>query len=329
MSQLTLRTEHLEIGHVRSRKERRVVRADINVSARPGEFVCLLGPNGAGKSTLIKTLAGALPPLSGKVFVNGAELGSIPPLELAKRLSVTLTSRVAPGAMTVYALAALGRFPHTNWIGKLGPEDHRIVQEALELAGAAELAARDVNELSDGERQKAMIARALAQAPDVMILDEPTSFLDMPRKVELTRLLLRLARDTNKTVVCSTHDLDLALRAADTIWLLPAEGPLLTGAPETLAFDGSIGRAFNTPEVDFDQSCGEFQIHKSPCGGVRLMASGAARFWAGRLLERAGLSVSESGPSLEVDDALRHWTLDARQGEGIDSLFAALSVLRP
>jgi iron complex transport system ATP-binding protein len=217
----------------------------VSVALRPGELVCLLGPNGAGKSTLIRTLCGMQAPLAGRVLLGGEPLEKLSAREVARRMSLVLTERVAVGLMPVATLVALGRHPYTRWGGRLRPEDREAVWRAMADAGIEAMACRPVCELSDGERQKVMIARALAQEPQVMILDEATAFLDLPRRVELMHLLRRLTRSRRRAILLSTHDLELALRCADRLWLLPLGGPLQDGAPEDLVLSGAFGSALS------------------------------------------------------------------------------------
>ena len=221
----------LAIGYAPRRRPRVEVAAGIDAELRRGELVCLLGPNGAGKSTLMRTLAGLQLPLAGAVDFDGGDLHRLAEDERARLLGLVLTERVAAGNLSAYALVSLGRYPYTGWDGRLSAADEEVVRWALGAVGAEDLAARSVDELSDGERQKVMVARALAQEPAVLLLDEPTAFLDLPRRVEIMQLLRQLAYDTGSAVLLSTHDLDLALRCADRLWLLPAGGPLETGAP--------------------------------------------------------------------------------------------------
>ena len=222
---------------------------DVSLNVPTGMFG-LLGPNGAGKSTLMRTLAGMQKPLRGQVCLGKDDLHRLPPDQLAKRLAIVLTERVDVGNLSAYALVGLGRHPYTDWRGTLTANDEAIVRWALTAVGASELAARPLDELSDGERQKVMIARALAQEPQVLILDEPTAFLDLPRRVELMRLLVNLAYTTKRAILLSTHDLELALRVADRLWLLPTGGPLLDGMPEELALNGTLAAAFASEGVN-------------------------------------------------------------------------------
>ncbi|GAB5520878.1 MAG: ABC transporter ATP-binding protein [Rhodothermales bacterium] len=286
-----LTIEHLSIGYSAPRTATYVVAEDINLTLNEGELVCLLGPNGAGKSTLMRTISGMQAPLSGSILVDGQNIHDLPARERAKRLSVVLTERINAGLLSGYALVGLGRYPHTNWSGSLTGADHAIIQNAIRMVGAEELAHRNVSDLSDGERQKIMLARALAQEPRMMILDEITAFLDLPRRVETMRLLRRMARETNRAILLSTHDLDLALRSADRIWLLPKGGPLQTGAPEDLVLSGAFEAAFANEGVDFDRQQGAFRVHNAASGQVSLQGEGLLRYWTQRALEREGLAI--------------------------------------
>ena len=234
MNHPILNTNNLAIGYKTSRGRTHIVAADICASLIPGELVCLLGANGAGKSTLLRTIAGMQPPIQGTVELLGNDIYNLAPQELAKILSLVLTEKIDVGMLCAETLVSMGRYPYTDWWGNLTAKDEKIVQWAIASVGSLHLAKRNVNQLSDGERQKIMIARALAQEPALMLLDEPTAFLDLPRRVEIMQLLRQLAQQTKKAILLSTHDLDLALRLADKIWLLTADGFLQIGAPEDL-----------------------------------------------------------------------------------------------
>ncbi len=312
-----LTIENLDIGY-RSGRATTVVASGIDEELHEGELVCLLGPNGAGKSTLMRTVAGMQEPLGGRVLIDGEDIHAMAARDRAKRLAVVLTERVDGGLLTSHALVGLGRYPHTNWSGRLTEADHDVVSACIARVGAEELEHRYVGDLSDGERQRIMMARALAQEPRMMILDEITAYLDLPRRVETMRLLRRLARDTRQAILISTHDLDLALRAADRVWLLPKGGHLRTGAPEDLVLDGSFEAAFASEGVDFDPERGAFQVHRTTAGVVELEGDGLVRHWTARALEREGLGVWDgegerpgiriaiTGPS---DDAGGGWDL--------------------
>ena len=301
-----LTAENLDIGY-RSRRVTNRVAKNLNVKLEAGEFACLLGPNGAGKSTLMRTIAGIQPPLAGSVVLDGVDVRKLTPNQRATRLSVVLTERATAGLLTGYAMVCLGRFPHTGWFGRLNAEDREAVRNAIELTGAQAFSDRFVAELSDGERQRVMVARALAQEPRLMILDEITAFLDLPRRIEIVRLLGKLANDGKRSVLISTHDLDLALRTADRIWLLHADGTLVTGAPEDLVLDGSFGKVFADEGIEFDPLRGSFNLGKAPRAGVEVRGKDTVhKAWTLRALERNGFhaldGTASSGqqPSLEV-----------------------------
>lgn len=275
----------------------------VSLSMASGEFVCLLGPNGVGKSTLLRTLAGMQPPLSGVVRLDGANIQTLPRSEVARRLSVVLTDRVAFGLLTAHELVALGRHPFTDWSGRLSEHDAAVVARAIEAVGAQSLASRLVSELSDGERQKVMVARALAQEPAVMVLDEVTAFLDLPRRVEMMQLLRRLAHDRGCAVLLSTHDLDLALRHADTLWVVGPQG-LAVGLPEELVLNGALATAFGGTGLSFDSHTGTFHVPRSLRGRVRVEGAEPAAHWTRCALERVGFSATSCHPLEEGEPEL-------------------------
>ncbi|MBO1054983.1 MAG: ABC transporter ATP-binding protein [Dolichospermum sp. JUN01] len=300
MSNRILTTHNLTIGYQISGKTIRNVASNICVSLQAGELVCLLGPNGAGKSTLLRSLAGMQPPIAGEVKLLENDIYKLPPQELAKLLSLVLTEKIDVGMLSAYALVSMGRYPYTDWWGKLTPEDEDIINWAIKSVGAVNLAPRNVSELSDGERQKIMIARALAQSPMVMLLDEPTAFLDLPRRVEIMQLLRQLARDTNQAILLSTHDLDLALRLADKIWLLGINGILHVDAPEDLILSGAFADTFRSEGVEFNIFSGEFHLHTPYKGEINLIGEGIAAIWTIRALKRVGFTVLEGSKSTQI-----------------------------
>jgi iron complex transport system ATP-binding protein len=285
-----LRSEGLAVGYAG-----RPVLSGLDLELRAGELVCLLGPNGAGKSTLLRTLAGLQPPLAGRVLLEGRDAAGLPAAARARRIAIVLTERMDLGRLSVWDMAALGRYPHTGWSGRLAPEDREAVRRGLEEAGAWELRARPCDELSDGEKQRAFLARALAQDPAALLLDEPTAFLDLPRRVEAMRALRRLARGRSRAVLLSTHDLDLALRAADRLWLVSAAGSLRAGAPEELALSGAIAATFDQGDVAFDRATGEFRIHGRANRSARVSGDPELVFWTARALEREGVAAIGAG----------------------------------
>ncbi len=291
----------LAIGYRPPRQPAHVVVDGIQIELADGEFVCLVGPNGAGKSTLIRTIAAMQAPLAGRVLLRGLDIHRLPAAELARTVSVVLTERVGVGAMRAEALVALGRYPYTGWFGSLTQSDLEIVEWAIGAVRADALAGRDFSTLSDGERQKILIARALAQQPRLMVLDEPTAFLDLPRRVELMALLRSLAHETGQTMLMSTHDLDLALRTADRMWLLPHGGPLHAGAPEDLVLSGAFEQAFGGEGVEFDAATGAFTMDVPVRGRVQMVGEGLRAEWTARALQRAGYEMTDAAVSLRVE----------------------------
>lgn len=326
---VVLEARGLTIGYRQGRRQTSVV-SGINIALRRGELVCLLGPNGAGKSTLMRTVAGMHPPLAGRVLLHGQDVSTFTPQERARHLSLVLTERINTGNLPARELVALGRYPHTDWVGRLTERDAAVVRWALEAVGATALAERSILELSDGERQKVMIARALAQEPALMLLDEPTAYLDLPRRVEIMSTLRHLAHAAGRTVLLSTHDLDLALRSADRIWLLSSEGDLHDGTPEDLVLNGSFAATFESQGVTFDPVSGSFQMQQPWNGEVSLHGEGLAAEWTRRALRRRGFRIAQDGAPVQirVDGAngTPTWRIRSNRGEAeLHSISALLA----
>ena len=251
MEQPTIQIESLSTGY-RNKNNVTIVAHDINATINGGELTCLLGPNGAGKSTLLRTLSAFLPPVKGDITIMGRNLRDYSDRELAKTIGVVLTEKTDLRNMTVEDLIGLGRSPYTGFWGTLHKQDLEIVDKAIGMVGIEPLRGRMIQTLSDGERQKVMIAKALAQETPVIFLDEPTAFLDFPSKVEIMQLLHNLSRTTGKTIFLSTHDLELALQISDTIWLMDRQKGVVIGTPEKLATDGSLNSFFTQRGIEFD-----------------------------------------------------------------------------
>ena len=269
----TIDIRNLSIGYT-SKRDTKVVAGNITAGISGGELTCLLGANGAGKSTLLKTLSAFLPKLSGEVFINNRKISSYTDKELAAVISVVLTERLDIKNITVWELVAMGRSPYTGFWGALKDDDRDVVNRAIAMVRIKKLAGRQVDTLSDGERQKVMIAKALAQETPVIFLDEPTAFIDFPGKVELMQLLHRLTRETGKTIFMSTHDLELALQIADRIWLMNNQSGICTGTPEDLSLNGSLANFFAQKGIVFDQKTGLFRIQQGFEKQIRLLGHG-------------------------------------------------------
>lgn len=257
MSNETIRLSNLSIGY-RGKDDTRVVAAGINAAIRSGELTCLLGANGVGKSTLLRTLSAFQPKLEGEIMMRSRESGagsqeitSFTDKELSKMIGVVLTEKPDIRNMSVRELVALGRSPYTGFWGTLHDKDWQVVDGSIDIVRIEGLRNRMIHTLSDGERQKAMIAKALAQQTPVIYLDEPTAFLDFPSKVEMMQLLRQLAQEQQKTIFLSTHDFELALQVADTLWLMESQG-LSVGTPHELADSGALARYVERPGITFD-----------------------------------------------------------------------------
>ena len=288
MNNETIQLRDLSIGY-QTKHSVKTVAAGINGAIRSGELTCLLGANGVGKSTLLRTLAAFQPAISGEILISRKdeggtrkEISSLSDKELSKLIGVVLTEKPDVRNMSVRELVSLGRSPYTGFWGTYTDEDLRIVDEAIEMVGITDLVRRPVHTLSDGERQKVMIAKALAQQTPVIFLDEPTAFLDYPSKVEVLQLLRRISREAEKTIFLSTHDVELALQLADTIWLMTkieeggtrkeegdmtklGEGgmsPVTIGSPQELAASGDLGRFIERQNIVFDKETLTIRVKK-------------------------------------------------------------------
>jgi iron complex transport system ATP-binding protein len=293
-----LATEDLSIGYRRG-GQRTCVAAGLSLAVEPGRLTGLVGPNGAGKSTLLRTLAGIQPALAGRVLLDGADVHAMPPKDRAQRMAVVLTESGDPGLLDGLGLVALGRHPYTGWYGRLTPHDEAIVRWALAAVGAADLAASPLRELSDGQRGRLMIARALAQESDIILLDEPTAYLDQPRRVEILGLLRQVAHETGAAVLLAIHDLDLALRTADSLWLM-TNGRIVAGAPEDLVLGGAFAQVFAGDDVRFDAERGAFRAPTGQGPRVGVAGQGLAHTWTLRALERAGYQPVDGAADLQI-----------------------------
>ena len=279
--------------------------SDICAGINSGELTCLLGANGVGKSTLLRTLSAFQPKLSGEIRIQGKEIGSYTDKQLSKVISVVLTEKCDIRNMTSVELIGLGRSPYTGFWGTLSKEDKEVVDHAINLVGIFHLAHRMVHTLSDGERQKVMIAKALAQETPVIFLDEPTAFLDFPSKVEMMQLLHQLSRQTDKTIFLSTHDLELALQIADKIWLMDKVNGVTIGTPEDLSLDGTLSSFFARKGIVFDLETGLFRVNNEYTSQIRIVGHGQKYAMVRKALQRNGILANrnvESDVYIETGD---------------------------
>jgi len=321
--------ESLEIGYSSGKKSNSLL-PPLSASSEGGELIAVIGRNGIGKSTLLRTLAGLQNPLGGDVKINGKSIREYSRLELAKRTGYISTEVVRVSNMSVYDLVSLGRFPHTNWLGTTGHEDNVFVDNSIARTGLSDLRNRNISEISDGERQKAMIARVLAQDTDFMIMDEPTAFLDIAGKYGIVSLLMKLAAD-GKTIIFSTHDFSIALNHADKIWLL-FDDRLVEGAPEDLMSEGAFEHLFESSVVKFNSVDGAFSFMNEKRGLIYLEGEGLLRKWTEKALLRAGFDLTDSrtDPYIKItgNPEARWMLVSGRKSEGFRSLYDLARKLR-
>lgn len=285
------------IGH---QKGKALLR-QLNLRVNRGEMVALIGRNGTGKSTLLKSMIGLLTPLEGVCLLDGLALDEYSPARRAQKLSFVSSHLEYLPALSVGELVALGRMPHTGWTGRLNSGDKARINQALEDLQLAPLRERKLDCLSDGERQRAMIARALAQDTPLMVLDEPTAFLDIPNTYEMIRLLSKI-RDGGRSIVYSTHDLETAMQCADKMWVVQQDA-ILEGAPEDLGISGMYEDLFSTSGIGFDEQTGRFLFKGNHRGRVCLTGeAGSAQIWTRSMLERLGFIIDQdAGIQIRVE----------------------------
>jgi len=256
--QTILEAQNIYTGYA-SKKQQTLVGANIDIALKPGKLIALIGANGVGKSTLLRTITGIQKPISGTVFLNGQNIHEMESLELAQNLSVVLTEKLPPSNLTVFEIIALGRQPYTNWIGKLTDEDIAKVQQAMALTQITHLAEKKHYEISDGQLQNVLVARALAQDTPLIVLDEPTTHLDLLHKVALFKLLKKLTQETNKCVLFSTHDIDLAIQLSDEMIVMTSES-VVQDEPCNLISKGIFNTLFKDEHIVFDSEKGKFVV---------------------------------------------------------------------
>jgi len=287
---LSLRS--LEIGYV-SGKTKKVLLPPLFCRALEGELIAVIGKNGIGKSTLLKTITGLLPVVSGDLFIDGKKIKEYSRKQLAAMVGYISTEILKVSNMTVFDLVAQGRFPHTNWFGSIDTINLNAILKALLRTGMTDFSGRQLNELSDGERQRAMIAMVLAQETRLIIMDEPTAFLDIKNKYEIIHLLKELSRKERKTIIYSTHDFNNAVSQADKIWLI-LENELIEGAPEDIMIMGAFSNLFNSKVISFNENDGTYTISNELKGNISFAGTSKNDYWTRKALTRAGYNVMES-----------------------------------
>ncbi len=308
-----IRSHQMAVGYS-SKGEELVLLDDLNLHLKEGELVCFMGPNGIGKSTLLRTLAGLQKPLRGELI--GVEKG---------KLSLVLTDRISASNMLVYDLVAYGRYPYLSWNISFSAEDHQIIEEAISLTQIEHLKNKQLYQLSDGQMQLVMIARALAQQTPVLLLDEPTAHLDLNNRVEIMNLLRKLARQERKAILVCTHELDLALQTADWIWLATLTKKVMSGIPEDLVLTGAFDEVFQFKGFDLKTGKVEHEAHRNT--PVRLIGEGYPFLWTKNALERCGYEVSENAETIIKihPEPKTTWQLDDLKLNSVSELLQALS----
>lgn len=288
-----LSANNLSIGYS-SKNKKSILHEAINFTVGAGEFICLLGPNGAGKSTLLKTITAAHPSIEGYTLVGDVPLSHFQKKDLAQNIAVVLTDLVNVDNMTVWDLVSMGRFPYTNYWGVLTNDDKGFITRSLNMCGILDFKDRFLASLSDGERQKVMIAKALAQDTPIIILDEPTAFLDFPSKIEIVSILRRLSMEEGKSILMTTHDVELALQIADKLWLLNKEYGFTQGLPEDLVLSSTIDHFFNRDNIRFDRSSGKFVQKVKLNKSIHLWGScPTILYWTKNALQKKGYATKD------------------------------------
>lgn len=293
-----LSTTNLGIGYS-EKNNKKLLHTNLNLTLKSGELICMMGPNGAGKSTLLKTLAGFIPMQAGDAFIEEKSIKVLREKDLSHMVSVVLTEKLFIEDFTVRQLVSLGRYPYTGFFGRLSTEDQNITDQALAETGLEQFANRKLSQLSDGEKQKAMIAKALAQETPILILDEPTAFLDLPGRIEIMRLLRQLTVQKNKGILVTTHDLEQALRFADKLWLIAQGKSMVCGSPEDLLLQGHIESFFSREGILFDSHTGCFKSDEEYSEQVHIVGQGISSYWVKNALERNGYN-SEGAEKAEI-----------------------------
>ncbi|MGL5318374.1 MAG: ABC transporter ATP-binding protein [Bacteroidales bacterium] len=308
-----IEVNNLSIGYECRKQDPYIVQRQLSFRIAKGEMICLLGPNGCGKSTLLRTLSGLQPSFGGSIRIQDRELSQLKPRERALMISLVLTESVGIQSLRVTELLTLGRNPHTGFIGLLTDHDREIIDNALMLVQMSAFKDKVLSELSDGERQRIMIAKALVQDTPVIFLDEPTAHLDLPNRVEIMLLLHRLAQTTGKTIIISTHELELALQIADRVFLMKKQAGMTIDIPEDLVISGALQEVFENSSVRFDPYTGNFRMNHEGKIRVSLVSKGEGfrTVWTEKALIRNGFLLDSAADiSIRVNERRKEWELD-------------------
>jgi iron complex transport system ATP-binding protein len=292
-----LQTQNLSVGY----QPNTVLLQDLNLSLHSHELVCILGANGSGKTTLLRSLAGLQKTLGGKILIQETELGQIPKRKKAQLISMVLTDKLATERLTLCELVRIGRYPHTSWTDQHSATDEQKIKNALEATQISHLANHNLFQLSDGQRQKALIARALAQDGGLLILDEPTAHLDLIGRYEIMTCLRNIAQAQHKAILVATHELTIALQEAHKLWIITPEGELLTGRAEDLALSGLLQKIFPTPNLAFNPHTGHFEPkHKRLLAFEIESESELASYWTETALRKLPLHLTNHSEKIPI-----------------------------
>lgn len=297
-----IRTEQLNVGY-----ENKTVIRNVEIEAMRGQTICLIGPNGAGKSTILRTLSGMLAPVDGTVYIGQEDISKVTPRELSRTMAVVLTEKLGVNMTTAYEIVAMGRMPYTGFFGRLKEHDREVVRSCIQIVGAGSIAARNFKSLSDGEKQKVLIARALAQEPKLIILDEPTSHLDLKHKIEVMRILNKLSAERGLTVILALHDVDIAVKNCQFVLLVKDGEIVAKGRPEDVIQEDTITKLYDIEGANYDSTLGCMEICNEAEHEVYVAAGAGTGAPAYRLLSRMGIGVA-TGILYEndIDHAVAH-----------------------
>lgn len=307
-----LQLSNVTIGYS-ERKAPKIIQKGLNLSAEQGELIALIGKNGCGKSTLLRSIACLQPVLGGEIFLRNKNILELTPKQRSRLISVSLTEHQSVASFTVKELISIGRDPYTGWLGNLSEEDERIIDKSIEMTYLSGFENRNIHELSDGERQRVFFARALAQDTPVVLLDEPTSHLDLPNRINILLLLQKMARETGKTIFISTHELETAMQVADKIWLMEKNKGVRVGTPEDMVLNGSFDKVFYHHSYTFDKEYGSFVVQKQLNKFISTQVenpNGLMARWTTKALSRRGYKITENAPvEVFINDKDKEWVI--------------------
>ncbi len=320
-----LTTHNLTVGY-RKGKRATAILSGLNLSVATGTVVALLGRNGAGKSTLLRAITGAEKPIDGRVVIDGRDTAAMSSREMSRKVGLVSTERVAAGGLTVIELVALGRQPHTGFTGRLSASDRETVGKAIASVGMEHMAGRYMAELSDGERQKVMIAKAIAQETPLIVLDEPTAFLDVASRIRTMQMLHTLARAQGKAVLLSSHDVQQSLLLADALWVITDDGQVVSGTTEEVVMSGAMSRTFADASIAFSASMCDYEAVLPTTRTVALDSPDPMlRRCIANALMRNGIAISPDSTVQVKAESLYRLEANGRKADSVADLVAIIN----